>query len=316
MSESHLLFTTAAALLMLAFAALWPALARRVPRRGWICAGVGALIPMLDLLASYAGAEDRIAFLARTEVFAGPLAGAGVALAVALAWGILSSWREGAQAQAYLLCGLAVHWVLRALTPLGLAWAAPLADGRTGWPVFPSGQPVLAGLFLLVVAAQEAWPGSRVPRRAAAALAVLYAALGVGGWTLAAHQALPAAPGVRREITPANPWLTAWSVVDTLPGAYRTQRIVLGGAPPETAPEFARWNDETLALHLLGDPIVFRMYTHAFLHPVIRAESADSQTSGSVQELRNVVAEESGPRLVVRIDAGGRNRLYRLERFD
>ena len=85
-------------LLAIAAGLQWPALTRRIPRPAWGLAALGALIPLLDPVASYLAAEDQIGALTHAPLFAGPLPGFGLILLAALAAAIGSGRRAAGAA--------------------------------------------------------------------------------------------------------------------------------------------------------------------------------------------------------------------------
>jgi hypothetical protein len=145
----------------------------------------------------------------------------------------------------------------------------------------------------------------------------LYAALALGGFLWAASRVpLPGDAVAPRSIEPDGIWPVAWLIIDRAPGSFAVTRVRLGEPAPEKPVRIARWNDEPLFLAKLGDPVVYRLYARAFLHPVAELSTQGSQTTLTVQELAYHVAGADGPSFVLESDLDGRNRLYRLERFD
>ncbi len=318
MAESRLLLTATAALLVLALGLHWPRLTRRVPRAAWALAGSGALLPLLDPVLSRLSGEDQIAALTGMPHFSGPLASFGLAGLVSMAVAIWRGPRPALQVLGALGAGLALHLLLMALTPWGVPVLAPFAPQRFGWGLLPQGHGLLIGLLAAGVAAQELWPtGGRAVRWGVCAATVLYGAAALGGYLWADTRFPTAADAnTRRSIEPASIWPVAWLIIDRVPGNFRVATVRWGEAAPEKPRTIARWNDEPLFLAEMGDPVVYRLYTLAFLHPVVELDASGSQTTLSMQELSEHVAGTSGPRFVFTSDLAGRNRLYRLERFD
>ncbi|HEX7927526.1 MAG TPA: hypothetical protein VF678_08045, partial [bacterium] len=142
-------------------------------------------------------------------------------------------------------------------------------------------------------------------------------AAALGGYTWAAAMAPPlTSTATRRTIEPDGWSPLAWRVVDEMPGEYRVTLLALGEGEPTQAKPVARWNDQALLLAVLDDPVVFRLYRRAFLHPVAEVAVSSSQTTLTVQELSQRLTGVQGPTFVLKTDSDGRNRLYRLERFD
>jgi membrane-bound metal-dependent hydrolase YbcI (DUF457 family) len=318
MAESRMLLTATVALLVLAWGLHWPALTRRIPRPAWWLAGAGTLLPLLDPVASRLSLEDQIAALTRTPLFAGPLPSLGLIAALALAVGIWQGARPGAQALAALTAGLVLHLAPTALTPWGVPMLAPFSPARFGWPVLPQSHALAIPLLAGGAIAHELWPSrGRWLRWSALAGVTLYAAVAVGGFLWAAARVPPPADAIApRSIEPAGIWPVAWLIIDRAPGSFAVTRVRLGEPEAGQPERIARWNDEPLFLSTLGDPVVYRLYARAFLHPVAELTTSGSQTTLTVQELAHQVAGSAGPRFVLESDLDGRNRLYRLERFD
>jgi hypothetical protein len=317
MADSLALLNAAAPLLALALALHWPGLTRQVPRALWWLAAAGALIPLLDpLVARFAG-EDRIGTLTRTPLFAGPLSALALIGAAALAVAIWSGWRPGLATLAAPTAGLLLHLALAALTPWGVPWLAPFDLRRWGVGVFPPGHPVWIALLATAVLALEAFPAmSRWLRRVAGGACAAYAAVAVAGHLFAALQAPPPPAGVSRTVEPGGLSPLRWRIIDRTASEYRVLSIAIGQPMMDEPRRIARWNDEPLALLVLEDPLARRLYIQAFRHPVAELGVSDSQTTLVVQELSERLTGEQGPAFLFQSGADGRNRLYRLERFE
>ena len=317
MAESRILFTATAALLVLAWGLHWPGLTRRIPRPAWWLAGAGTLLPLLDPLLSRLSLEDQIAALTRTPLFAGPLPSLGLIALVALAVSIWQAGRPAARVLGALTAGLAIHLALRALTPWGVPVLAPFSPARYGWPVLPQSHALAIPLLGAAVMAHELWPGRGWLRWSALAGVTLYVALALGGWLWAAARVpRPGDAVAPRSIEPDGIWPVAWLIIDRAPWSFEVARVRLGEPEAGKPVRIPRWNDEPLFLAKLGDPVVYRLYARAFLHPVAELSTSGSQTTLTVEELAYNVAGSDGPSFVLESDLDGRNRLYRLERFD
>jgi len=318
MADSRALVTAAAALLVIAMGLNWPALTRHVPRPAWGLAVIGALIPLLDAAASYLAAEDQIGALTHAPFFAGPLTGLGLILLATIAVAVWSGARPAGIALSALTAGFALHIALQALTPRGVPWLAPFNLNRQGWGLFPAGHPLLLGLLGASVLALEALPryGGWI-RRTAAGIAVAYGLAAVGGYLWAEQRApAPASADTLRTVEPDGLLPHRWRIIDRTSQDYRVTTLAMG-EPAEGQPrQVARWNNEPLLRLELEDPVVYRLYFRTFLHPVAELTASSSQTILTVQELAQRLTGSEGPTFVLKTDSDGRNRLYRLERFD
>lgn len=317
MPDSLALLNAAAPLLAIAWALHWPALTRRVPRTAWRLAAAGALIPLLDPLVARLTGEDRIGTLTRAPLFAGPLPALALAGAAALAVTIWSGWRRGGTVLAGLTAGVLLHVALAALTPWGVPWLAPFDPRRWGWAVFPQGNGVWIVLLATAVLALEVFSSQRRwPRRAAGTACAVYAAAALAGWLWAVLGTPPPGAGVLRTVEPGGLSPLHWRIIDRTASEYRVRAIAIGQPETNEPRRIARWNDEPLALLGLDDPLAWRLYTQAFRHPVAELTVSDSQTTLVVQELAERLTGGQGPEFLFRSGADGRNRLYRLERFE
>jgi hypothetical protein len=320
MTESQRLLTAATALLLLCVASHVPRLAARFGRRAWLMAGLGALLPLLDLPLFYFRAQDRIEFLTLDPLLSAPLPALGAILAWAGAIGLWSGWRAAREQALSLGTGLALHLALAALTPSGVAWLSPLSAGRWAWPLFPSANWPLALLTAALLMVMELWPArTRLLGILGGSALTLYLLLVLGGRFWAAAACAPATDGAglasRVEIEPTAPWPTPWLLVRSADEGYRAVLAGLNGSCRTVEP-IAAWNDQPRLLWLLGDPVAQRVYLRLFRYPVARVSTASSQITLVVQELRDVIAAEPGPTFVLRTDLGGRDLLYQLQRFE
>ena len=319
MVERDLLLNASLALLVLSLLGHLPALRARMGRQGFLLVCMGAALPLLDIpLGLIVHQGDRIRFLADPVLVGGLLGGMALIAVTGALVAFAMGLREALGMMAWVGLGLLLNMLLLLLSATGAPLGAPFSDHRMALPAFLVGHPPLLVVLLLAIGLlrwRVAW--RRWVVRGVVVLAGLYLAWGVTGYGVirwrAAHT--PGLEGHAR-VWPADPMPWRWHVVAARGDTYSIQQATVfddGMGQPE---EFARWDDQSLLLRVLGDPVVFQYYHRIFRAPVVRMGVANGQITMIMQELHDQVQRVPGPTVYLESDLSGENRYYQLQRFE
>lgn len=317
MNESDAMFNAAAAVLLAAFALRHSYLAPRLGRSGLAFVLVGIMAPLLDFVVSAMVTGDRIAMLTRPPLFFDP----GYGLVLILALGMLAVFvtdpRTGAVTTLCLAGGYLLFHLLALITPAGVS-PFSMWDGRISLPFFPSGHPLLLAILALtavLMAVLRRFEGYIF--KAGAALLLLYLLAGPFQYMVVSLQARElAGAGEDISIAPANIWPTRWLVTVRGDNYYRLYRHGLDMGEFEEGEEHPIWNDETLLLNLLGDPVIRHFYYRRFHNPLVKAVRGESRTTLVIRELADQNPPTSGRVFYYEMEPERNLREYQVTRFD
>ncbi|MEE8396202.1 MAG: hypothetical protein V3S29_09120 [bacterium] len=322
MSQSDAFFHAAASVLLLCLAFHHPRLAHFARRSGLVMAIGGALLPLADFGLFYLRSADRIAFLTQPHLFYGVVFGFGLIATLAGVWVFLAGAGGGGRVLLFFGAGYFVHLGLAALTPSGVPLGEPLAAGRVALPAFGAGHGLLLGVLAFALLCLELLPRRRRALYPAALVLVgAYFVVGFAQYAVISRRVADLAQNnvagpVRVTVEATGGWPARWLVTVADGKDYSVQRHGFDLEKLGAGEEIARWNNETLLVRLLGDPIVEHFFFQVFRHPVVRTATTGEGTTLVMEELEDQASPAAGRTFFLELDQDGRNRLYRVARFD
>jgi hypothetical protein len=214
--------------------------------------------------------------------------------------------------------GYLLHIGLALVTPEGVPLLAPYSQQRFSFPVFSSGHILLLTiLFLMVVGLEVAGRWRKWWLRSAMVFFSLYIAVGLVQYAVISVRAQPLAGNAGEvSVEPANVWLSRWLVTVALGDEYLTLRYGLDLGALTGGETIERWNDETMLVRMLGDPVTRNFYYHVFRHPVVHTSTSGGKSTLVIQELEDQEPPVPGRTFSLELDHAGGGRLYRVARFD
>jgi hypothetical protein len=318
MLDRYEFWHAAGAVLIVLLARREPRLAARLGARDWRLLIAGALLPLGDYLGAALLAPDSIEFLIRSRWLHSVLDGGLVIAAGGLLGAFLIGWRRALAGALVVALGWAFHLALDAVTEAGI-WIGPAGgSARLDWPAFAAGHMPLVAALTLAWLAPRIW-GGRAPfwRAGAWAITALYFGGGALQFAVVFQRAAGLArPGEAWDVTPADSWRAQWRLVLTDGGLYRVGELGPFGEPRDEPSPVPRWNDQPRLLGLLADPMVRRYYFQVFRHPVTQVDETSARITLMMREASDVDAGSPGATFTFETDLDGRDRLYRVERFD
>ncbi len=175
---------------------------------------------------------------------------------------------------------------------------------------------LLIGLVLGLGVLQFLRRGRKFAFFGVAALVAVYFLGGGGQYLLVAGQAKQLVQeGQELHVEPADPWMSHWliAVADGQGFQFRRYRISdQGFASPLW---YNRWNDESVLVRTLEDPITHYFYYHRFRHPVVRIKVTGSLTRLEIQELADQSPPQPGATFFYERDREAGLKTYQAIRF-